>query len=303
MAELQQAQKRRRRRTRVLPVVIGAVVLAVVLAIVTSSGGSSKKVTTGTSTTSAATSTTAAGTATTAAGASTTLAPGTGPGLLAHPAPALSASCNTPAGGTAGSGAVAASGHAVSIVPAPAHVPFPKLDGSSPRYTKFSGPPPFCIDASKTYTVTLVTDIGPVTIKMLPKDAPVTVNNFIFLAGYHFYDGIIFQRVIPGFVVQGGDPTGTGSGGPGYMFKDELPSSNAAYGPGSLAMANSGPNTNGSQFFFVVPGGGSGLQPLYSVFGQVTSGLPVVEMINKDGTQSGTPTKYHKIVKVTIAET
>jgi cyclophilin family peptidyl-prolyl cis-trans isomerase len=304
VAELQQAQKRRRRRTRVVPVVIAAVILAVVLAIVTSSGGSSKKVTTsGTSTTAAGSSTTAAGSPTTAAAPGTTLAPGTGTGLVAHPAPAISASCNTPAGGAPGSGAAPASGHGVSIVPAPAHVPFPKLDGSSPRYTKFSAAPPFCIDTTKTYTVTLVTDIGPVAIKMLPKDAPTTVNNFIFLAGYHFYDGIVFQRVIPGFVVQGGDPTGTGAGGPGYTFKDELPSSNAAYGTGSVAMANSGPNTNGSQFFVVVPGGGSQLQPLYSVFGQVTSGLPVVEQINKDGSQSGTPTKYHKIVKVTIAET
>jgi cyclophilin family peptidyl-prolyl cis-trans isomerase len=187
-------------------------------------------------------------------------------------------------------------------VPAPAHVPFPKLNGSSPRYTKFASAPPFCIDTSKTYTATLVTDIGPVTIKLLPKDAPVTVNNFIFLAGYHFYDGTVFHRVIPSFVVQGGDPTGTGTGGPGYTFKDELPSSNAAYGTGSLAMANSGPNTNGSQFFLVVPGGGSGLQPLYSAFGQVTSGLSVVQKINSDGTQSGTPKTYHKIIKVTITE-
>jgi cyclophilin family peptidyl-prolyl cis-trans isomerase len=298
MAELQQAQKRRRRRTRVIPVVVVAVVLAVVLAIVTSSGSSSKKVNT-----SANSTTTAAGSSTTAAGSGTTLAPGTGTGLLAHPAPAVSATCNEPPGGAAGTGAAPASGHAVSIVPAPAHVPFPKLDGSSPRYTKFAGAPPFCIDTTKTYSVTLVTDIGPVTVKMLPKDAPVTVNNFIFLAGYHFYDGVVFHRVIPGFVVQGGDPTGTGGGGPGYMFKDELPSSNTAYGTGSVAMANSGPNTNGSQFFVVVPGGGSGLQPLYSAYGQVTSGLPVVEQINKDGTQAGTPAKYHKIVKVTIAET
>jgi cyclophilin family peptidyl-prolyl cis-trans isomerase len=281
VAELQQAQKRRRRRTRVIPVVIIAIIVAVVLAIVTSSGGSSNKATTSTS---------------------TTLAPGTRPGLVAHPAPAVSSACNTPAGGPVGSGAAPASGHAVSIVPAPAHVPFPKLDGSSPRYTKFSSAPPFCIDTTKTYTVTLVTDIGPVTIKMLPTDAPVTVNNFIFLAGYHFFDGIVFQRVIPGFVVQGGDPTGTGEGGPGYTFKDELPSSNAAYDAGSMAMANSGPNTNGSQFFFVVPGGGSQLQPSYSMFGQVTSGLPVIQKINQDGTQSGTPTKYHKMVRVTVSE-
>jgi cyclophilin family peptidyl-prolyl cis-trans isomerase len=287
MAELQQAQRRRRRNTRVIPIVVVAVAVAIGLAIYTSSNHSSKKAST---------------TTTLAPGTTTTLAPGTGPGLVAHPAPAISAACNTPASGATGAGAAPASGKAVSIVPAPAQVPFPKLDGSSPRYTKFSGAPPFCIDTAKTYTATVVTDAGPVTVKLLPKDAPVTVNNFVFLAGYHFYDGIVFHRVIPGFVAQGGDPTGTGEGGPGYTFKDELPSSNAAYGTGALAMANSGPNTNGSQFFIVVPGGGSQLQPSYSTFGQVTAGLPVVQKINSDGTSSGTPAKYHKIVKVTIAE-
>jgi cyclophilin family peptidyl-prolyl cis-trans isomerase len=294
MAELQQAQRRRRRNTRVIPIVVVAVAVAIGLAIYTSSNHSSKKVSTS--------STTAAGSPSTTAAPATSLAPGTGAGLVAHPAPAISAACNTPASGATGPGAAPASGNAVSIVPAPAHVPFPKLDGSSPRYTKFTGAPPFCIDTAKTYTATVVTDAGPVTIKLLPKDAPVTVNNFVFLAGYHFYDGIVFHRVIPGFVVQGGDPTGTGGGGPGYSFKDELPSSNAAYGTGALAMANSGPNTNGSQFFIVVPGGGSQLQPLYSAFGQVTAGLPVVQKINSDGTSSGTPAKSHKIVKVTIAE-
>jgi cyclophilin family peptidyl-prolyl cis-trans isomerase len=297
MAQLQQAQKKRRRNTRVIPVVVVAVAIAIGLAIYTSSNHSSKKVSTSGS------STTAAGSPSTTAGPATTLAPGTGPGLVAHPAPAISAACTTPPAGAPGSGSAPASGHAVSIVPAPAHVPFPKLDGSSPRYTKFSGAPPFCINTAKTYSATLVTDAGPVTLKLLPKDAPLTVNNFVFLAGYHFYDGIVFHRVIPGFVVQGGDPTGTGGGGPGYTFKDELPSSNAAYGTGSVAMANSGPNTNGSQFFLVVPGGGSGLQPLYSAFAQVTSGLPVVQKINSDGTQGGTPAKYHKILKVTITQT
>jgi cyclophilin family peptidyl-prolyl cis-trans isomerase len=296
MAELQQAQKRRRRNTRVIPVIAVAIALAIGLAIYTSSQNNSKKVST------SGTTTATTGSSTTAAPA-TTLAPGTQAGLLAHTAPAVSTACNVPASGPAGSGAAPASGHAVSIVPAPAHVPLPKLDGSSPRYTKFSAAPPFCINTTKTYTAVMTTDIGPMTIKLLPKDAPVTVNNFVFLAGYHYFDGIVFHRVIPGFVNQGGDPTGTGTGGPGYTFKDELPSSNAAYGAGAVAMANSGPNTNGSQFFIVMPGGGSQLQPLYSTFGQVTSGLPVAQKINSDGTQGGTPAKYHKILKVTITET
>jgi cyclophilin family peptidyl-prolyl cis-trans isomerase len=302
MAQLQAAQKRRRRNTRTIPVIVVVVAIVVVLILVTGLGGSSnKKVSTKTSTTIAATTVpTSAASATTAT--TSNLPAGTGPGLVAYPAPALSTECSTAASGAAGSGAAAASGHAVSIVPAPAHVPFPNLNGSSPRYSKFSSAPPFCIDVSKAYTATVTTDIGSFTIKLLPKDAPVTVNNFVFLAGYHFYDGIVFHRVIPNFMDQVGDPTATGNSGPGYSFKDELPSSNTAYDTGAVAMANSGPNTNGSQFFIVVPGGGGGLSASYSVFGQVTSGLSVVEKINSDGTSAGTPAKYHKILNVKITE-
>jgi cyclophilin family peptidyl-prolyl cis-trans isomerase len=187
-------------------------------------------------------------------------------------------------------------------VPAPAHVPFPNLDGSSARYTKFSAAPPFCLDTSKTYNATFKTDAGNFTVQFLPKYAPITVNNFIFLAGYHFYDGIVFHRVIPGFMDQVGDPTATGTSGPGYQFADELPTSKSAYQTGALAMANSGANTNGSQFFVVVPGGGGGLTPNYSVFGQVSSGIDIVEKINSDGSQAGTPAKYHKITSISISE-
>ncbi len=289
MAELQAAQRRRRRNTRVIPVVVVVVAVVIVLIFVTGlSGSKKKKVTTSSSTTAAST--------------ATTVAASTGAGLVAHPAPAVSASCNTPAAGTPSGTAKPASGNQVAIVPAPQHVPFPKLDGSSPRYTAFSSAPPFCIDVSKTYSATVQTDAGNFTVNLLPKDAPVTVNNFVFLAGYHFYDGIVFHRVIPNFMDQVGDPTATGSGGPGYQFQDELPSSSAAYGTGAVAMANSGPNTNGSQFFVVVPGGGGGLSPSYSVFGQVTSGMDVVQKINSDGSQAGTPATYHKILGVKISE-
>ncbi|HEX4864863.1 MAG TPA: peptidylprolyl isomerase, partial [Acidimicrobiales bacterium] len=204
----------------------------------------------------------------------------------------------------AGTGASPASGNAVSIVPAPAHVPFPNLDGSSPRYTKFSAAPSFCLDTSKTYTATFKTDAGNFTVELLPKYAPVSVNNFVFLAGYHYYDGIVFHRVVTGFVDQAGDPTGTGAGGAGYSWADELPSSGSAYQTGALALANSGANTNNGQFFIVVPGGGAALTPNYTVFGHVTSGIDVVEKINADGSQSqsGTPTKYHKIMSVSISE-
>jgi cyclophilin family peptidyl-prolyl cis-trans isomerase len=219
-----------------------------------------------------------------------------------HTAPAVSTDCTTPASGKTGTGAKPASGNAVSIVPAPAHVPFPNLNGSSPRYTSFSSAPPSCINVAKTYTVTMATTFGNFTFQLLPKDAPVTVNNFVFLAGYHYYDGTVFHRVIPGFMDQGGDPTATGSGGPGYEFKDELPSSASAYDTGAVAMANSGANTNGSQFFITVPGGGPQLQPLYTIFGQVTSGISVVEKINSAGTSAGTPSTYVKINTVTITE-
>ena len=269
--------------------IVGVIVAAAIgLAVYTGTqGGSKKKVTTST------------GSSTTTQSSASTVPLGTG--LVARPAPAVSAACNTPPSGAAGSGGASASGNAVSIVPAPAHVPFPNLDGSSPRYTKFSSAPPFCLDTTKTYTATVKTDAGSFTVKLLPKYAPVTVNNFVFLAGYHFYDGIVFHRVIPGFMNQTGDPTATGTSGPGYSFADEVPTSASAYDTGAVAMANSGPNTNGSQFFIVVPGGGSGLSPNYSVFGQVTSGMDVVEKINSDGSQAGTPTKYHKILSITIS--
>jgi len=288
MAELQRAQRRRSRVRR--GVIVGVVVAAAIgLAVYTgTSGGSSKKVATSTS-----------GTTTPGAAPATTVPVGTG--LTARSAPAVSAACDQAAGGAAGTGAAPASGNAVSIVPAPAHVPFPNLDGTSPRYTKFSSAPPFCLDTSKTYTATVKTDAGSFTVQLLPKYAPQTVNNFVFLAGYHFYDGIVFHRVIPGFVDQAGDPTGSGSSGPGYQFADELPSASSAYQAGALAMANSGPNTNGSQFFVVVPGGGSSLSANYTVFGQVTSGLDIVEKINSDGSQQGTPTKLHKITSVSIS--
>ena len=289
MAELQRAQQRRSRVRR--GVIVGVVVaIAIGLAVYTGTqGSSSKKVTT------SSPSTTAAG------GVSSTTLP-LGTGLVARTAPAVSTACQAPAGGVAGTGAAAASGNAVSIVPAPAHVPFPNLDGSSPRYTKFSAAPPFCLNTTKTYTATVKTDAGNFTVELLTKYAPVTVNNFVFLAGYHFYDGIVFHRVIPGFMDQVGDPTATGTSGPGYQFADELPSSNSAYQTGALAMANSGANTNGSQFFIVVPGGGSGLSANYSVFGQVTSGIDIVEKINSDGSQAGTPNKYHKIMSISINE-
>jgi cyclophilin family peptidyl-prolyl cis-trans isomerase len=177
----------------------------------------------------------------------------------------------------------------------------PKADGSSPKTQTFGAPPQRCIDPAKTYTATMTTDVGTMTILLDAKQAPMTVNNFVFLARYHYYDGITFHRVIPTFVDQGGDPQGTGSGGPGYKFADELPAA-GAYKVGSLAMANSGANTNGSQFFIIVGTQGTQLPPQYSLFGMVTGGIDVAHKIEADGTQAGTPKVVHKMLTVTITE-
>ena len=121
--------------------------------------------------------------------------------------------------------------------------------------------------------------MGTIVIALFALNAPITVNNFVFLAGYHYYDGIIFHRIINGFVCQGGDPGGTGTGGPGYRFEDE-PVKNR-YQIGSLAMANAGPNTNGSQFFLISGPNGVTLPPQYNHFGQVVKGLDVVDAMQK----------------------
>jgi len=180
-------------------------------------------------------------------------------------------------------------------------IPCPAADGSSPKQQRFDGPPPMCIDPKKRYTAEMVTSKGTMTIALDPIAAPKTVNNFVFLARYHYYEGIVFHRIIPGFVLQGGDPTGTGSGGPGYRFADELPKP-GRYELGSLAMANSGPDTNGSQFFVISGRSGIQLPPQYSLFGKVISGLDVVATIDAIGTGSGKPKEKVTIESVTISE-
>jgi cyclophilin family peptidyl-prolyl cis-trans isomerase len=210
-----------------------------------------------------------------------------------------SASSTTVAGSTettAAGGTAVAQGKKIT-----GDTPCPKADMSSERTTSFEKAPPMCIDVNKTYTATMTTDVGPMTIALDAKKAPKTVNNFVVLGRYHYFDGIIFHRVIPDFVDQGGDPTGTGTGGPGYEFADELPKA-GEYKAGSLAMANSGPNTNGSQFFIITGSQGVALQPNYSLFGQITDGLPIALQINKDGAADGTPKVVHRITTLTIKE-
>ncbi|MGQ0602245.1 MAG: peptidylprolyl isomerase [Anaerolineales bacterium] len=131
------------------------------------------------------------------------------------------------------------------------------------------------IDAKKKYSATFKTDQGNFVIELFADKAPVTVNNFVFLAREGFYDGVTFHRVIKGFMAQGGDPTGTGTGGPGYKFKDEFHPDLKHNGPGILSMANAGPGTNGSQFF-ITYGPTPHLDQRHSVFGKVTQGLDVV---------------------------
>lgn len=154
-------------------------------------------------------------------------------------------------------------------------------------------------------SATIKTSKGDIEISFYPKDAPNTVENFVKLAQKGFYDGVIFHRIIKGFMIQGGDPTGTGMGGPGYKFADELnpssPSYQAGYKKGVVAMANSGPDTNGSQFFIMLAD-----YPLpnnYTIFGKVTKGQEVVDEIGKEQTDSNDrPTTPIKMLSVTVAE-
>ncbi len=181
----------------------------------------------------------------------------------------------------------------------------PKADGTSPPKTQFSAPPPMCIDASRTYTAEINTNKGIITVALDPEAAPLAVNNFVVLARNHFFDGLNFHRVVPGFVLQGGDPKGDGTGSPGYTFDDELPQP-GQYKVGSLAMANSGPDTNGSQFFIISGDQGVALEPNYSLFGQVTAGLDVVSQIDALGTPDnptrGQPKEPITMSSVTIKE-
>ena len=179
--------------------------------------------------------------------------------------------------------------------------PFPALDGSSPKTQQFPDRPEMGIDKNKRYTATIDTSLGEIVVALDPLKAPETVNNFVFLARYHYYDGVIFHRIIKDFVIQGGDPTGTGRGGPGYRFDDEL--DGVRYQVGSLAMANAGPNTNGSQFFIISGPQGVRLPPQYSLFGKVVKGLDVVEAIQGVATdRNDRPNEDVVMNSVTIVE-
>ena len=156
---------------------------------------------------------------------------------------------------------------------------------------QYAAAPPMAVDPEKTYHVTLETSRGAIKLDLFPQYAPKTVNNFVFLAREGFYDGTSFHRVISDFMIQGGDPTGTGRGGPGYTFEDEFHQNPLRHERGVLSMANAGPGTNGSQFF-ITHGPQPHLDGRHTVFGKVTDGLDVVDTIRQGDT----------ITKVTVEE-
>jgi len=262
--------KSTKRRKTIRNVVIVVVIAAVIIGIVALTSNNSKK-----------TSNAAKTTTTTTAGSTTTTAPGV-------------TSANKAAQATANAKAVAAG--------------CPASTATTVNTQKYASAPPMTIDSTKNYSATVVTTAGTFTIDLDAKAAPITVNNFVFLANKGYYHCVIFHRVIPNFMDQTGDPTGTGSGGPGYTITDENPpkAANASdqYPVGSVAMANTGsPNSGGSQFFIVTGPEGQSLPNTYALFGTVTSGLDVVKAINAQGSTAGVPPDVtQRIISVTIHE-
>jgi cyclophilin family peptidyl-prolyl cis-trans isomerase len=273
MAELQAAQRRRRRNTRTIPVVVAVVAVVVILIVVTGlSGSSKKKVGTSSSTTTGSTASTAATSATTASTPPPTAAPVT-------------------AGSIKGA------------------TPCPKFDGSSAHVINFAQTPPLCITTGKTYTETIYTNVGNVTVQFDTTKTPNTANNFIVLSLYHYYDSTALFRTDTSIgIIQGGSPhtQSASDPGPGYTIKDE--GSGFTYQAGDLVMARTGaPNSAGSQFFFCVTSACSNLnsQGTYVVFAHVTSGLNVLQSILSSNVDTntglgGAPAKLTLIEKTTV---
>src|SRR5690606_30290589 len=161
----------------------------------------------------------------------------------------------------------------------------------TPMAPSYDRPPAMQIDPAKSYRASIETDKGTIDLKLYPEHAPKTVNNFVTLARDGFYDGLVFHRVISNFMIQGGDPTGSGRGGPGYQFEDEVRDNPLKHETGSLSMANAGPNTNGSQFF-ITHAPQPHLNGRHTVFGRVMDGQDVVDAIEQGDTMQ----------KVTITE-
>jgi len=197
-------------------------------------------------------------------------------------------------------GTVAETTVATTVAADPADCP--PVEGTDTAERNFDAPPPMCLEPGVQYDAVVETNMGEFTIALDQEQAPNTANNFVFLSRNLYYDDSICHRIIPDFVVQCGDPTGTGTGGPGYTFADELPDE-GEYQIGSVAMANSGPDTNGSQFFIITGEQGAALPPAYSLFGEVIDGFDTTVLaMEAAGTPSGEPTEPVVIISVTIVE-
>jgi cyclophilin family peptidyl-prolyl cis-trans isomerase len=184
-------------------------------------------------------------------------------------------------------------------LPLPAPAPAPSPAAPEVKIMKWDSPPPLTIDTGKKYTAVMETEKGNLVLELFAKDVPKTVNNFVFLARQGYYDGTTFHRVIPGFMAQGGDPTGTGMGDPGYRFEDEF--TKHWHEAGALSMANSGANTNGSQFFITyVPT--HYLDGVHTVFGQLIKGMDVLESLTPRDPNENPQFEGDKIIRVTIKE-
>jgi cyclophilin family peptidyl-prolyl cis-trans isomerase len=223
------------------------------------------------------------------------------------PSPSASPSSGAPSSPAPSTGAAetdSGSGAATAAPATPSGAAPAQTDTQQEKKTmakQYSAPPPMKIDPSKTYTATIDTTAGTMTAELWPKIAPQTVNSFVFLAREGFYDGVIFHRVIPGFMIQGGDPTGTGTGGPGYRLKQEF--NDTKHDKGILSMARTAdPNSAGSQFF-VMHGRSPHLDNQYTAFGKVTQGLDVIDKIaNAPTGAQDRPRDPTKINKITVEE-
>lgn len=192
--------------------------------------------------------------------------------------------------------------------PTPTTTPEPETPTETPTPMSWDSPPAMEIDSAKSYEAEVTTSKGTFTIELYAKDAPKTVNNFVFLSKQGFYNNVIFHRIIESFMVQTGDPEGTGKGGPGYSFEDEK--TTYQYEPGIVAMANAGANTNGSQFFICTGEDSASLnmQPYYTIFGKVTDGMDVVKDIAATPVEAdirgemSSPTETIQIKEIKITE-
>ncbi len=177
----------------------------------------------------------------------------------------------------------------------------PSPDGSADKQETFEAAPPMCLDPEKDYSALVTTNKGEFTIEFDQAKAPLTVNSFVFLARNKYFDDTTCHRIVSDFVVQCGDPTASGTGGPGYSFADELPAA-GEYQLGSIAMANSGPDSNGSQFFIITGPQGVSLPPSYALFGEVTAGYDdTVAAMTAAATETGTPSEPVDIESVVIS--